>query len=131
MPAPIFLYAANNLITNLSQRTSGNNLKPLINKNGDEATFESCYRTTDEELAPLSHKFVMTIDLAKSFFIHCFLVVQDLYGGKIPSDHLVSAKEWLHDYDVHIGDSADYTENPKCTGSPFMGLTDSNSYLSG
>lgn len=73
----------------------------------------------------------MTIDLKKSFFIHCFLVVQDHYGFNFPQDIIDTADDWLHDYDVHIGDSSDYTENPKCTGSPFMKFTDPDSFTDG
>ena len=80
-------------------------------------------------MAPTNHKFVMTIDLSKSFFVHCLLVVQDLYTGIEPSLHLAALNEWFHDYDVYIGDSSDYLENKKCDGGPFMGLTDPSSFV--
>ena len=46
-------WAATNLITNLENRTSGNNIKPLIDWESNEASYESCYKTTNVELGPL------------------------------------------------------------------------------
>ena len=62
--------------------------------------------------------------------IHCFLMVQDLFEGGLPHEH-VNKYEWMHNVDVYIGDNADYTMNSKCAGGPFMKLTDTNSYTSG
>ena len=47
-PSPIeSKWSATNLITNLQSRTSGNDLKPIINSSGGVASYESCYKTSD------------------------------------------------------------------------------------
>jgi len=68
-------WRATNLITNLSRRTSGNNLEPLIDYVPNDATFESCFKTTQVEMAATSHKFVFTLDLSDKYFVHAILVV--------------------------------------------------------
>ena len=40
-------WSATNLITNLQTRTSGKNLKPMVDKAGTLASFESCYKTSN------------------------------------------------------------------------------------
>ena len=67
-PPSLVGFEADNLITNPSSRTSGNNLKPLIDSAGNRAAYESCYKTTDAELAPLGDVMVITIDFGKSIF---------------------------------------------------------------
>ena len=47
-PSPLDLkWSATNLITNLQSRTSGNNLKPIIDSSVGVASYESCYKTSD------------------------------------------------------------------------------------
>ena len=43
---------------------------------------------------------IITIDLKKSYFVHCLLIVQDLFGGNWHSEHTWPAEdtnvyEWL------------------------------------
>ena len=70
-------WAATNLITNLSSRTAGNNLDPFVDMTYTKGGHESCYKTTNVELAALNHQLVININFGKSVFQHAFLLVQD------------------------------------------------------
>ena len=71
-------WAASNLLSNLSTRTSGNDLEAVIGLNKSLASFESCFKTTDVELASADHKLVLTFDLTQTLFVHAILLVEDL-----------------------------------------------------
>ena len=74
------------LILEISRRTSRTTRKPLIDKDGGEGDFDSCYVTTSDELGPLGNIMEITLNLGKSFFVHSFLVVQD-EGYKVSTKH--------------------------------------------
>ena len=57
-------FAATNLITNLDSRSSGNNLKPLIDLSGNRAAYQPCFKTTHVELGPDGHIQVLGFDLS-------------------------------------------------------------------
>lgn len=69
---------------------------------------------------------IVSIDLGESFFIHAILIVQDLLSGIAPPEGLDS--QWLQNFEIHIGESSDYRDNPKCSGGPFMRKDDPNSF---
>jgi len=78
-PAPISnVWPANNLITNLSQRSAGMDRPILIDAASTQATFKSCYKTNSSILSPLGHKLTLTVDLKQVFFVHAFLFVADV-----------------------------------------------------
>ena len=116
-------YSANNLINYLGRRSSGNNQIPLKNWNGQRSEHESCYKTTDVQLKPDGHKMVIKIDLGKILFVHCLLVLQDLFKGLYPSTHS-KTNEFLQNLEFYIGNDTDYTKNAKCPGGPFMVVGD-------
>ena len=62
-------YAASNLIKNLSTRSSGNDLYPLVagDQVGTAANYRSCYKTTNSELSP-SHELKIEFNLGESLF---------------------------------------------------------------
>ena len=116
-------YKANEIIDNLTRRSSGNNLKALETWAGKRSEFESCFKTTDVQLGPIGHKMVITIDLGKILFVHCLLVVQDLFDGLFPNAH-INTNEFLQNLEFYIGNDTDYTKNAKCPGGPFMVVGD-------
>ena len=104
-------FPATNLITNLVSRTSGNNLKPMINSLGNRATYESCYKTSYVQLEPLDNKLEITINFGAPYFMHCILMVQDVFEGIYQNDHLASSNEWVQNVEVYIGNIPDYKKN--------------------
>ena len=40
-------FVATNLITNLDNRTSGNEFRPLIDNDSNRASYDSCFKTTN------------------------------------------------------------------------------------
>ena len=68
-------FAATNLITNLDSRSSGNNLKPLIDLSGNRAAYQPCFKTTHVELGPKGHMHVLGFDLSETVFMHAILLV--------------------------------------------------------
>ena len=75
-------WKATNLITELGRRTSGNNFRPVVSDTGTRGSFESCYKTSNNELSAEGNKMVITIDLGKEMFVHTIVLVQDLYQGE-------------------------------------------------
>ena len=73
-------YAASNLISNLDNRSSGNDLFPK-NSPTTSASHHSCYKTTDAELSLTGNILEITFDLGASYFQHVVVIVQDLYAG--------------------------------------------------
>jgi len=69
----------------------------------------------------------LQIDLKTVHFQHAVLVVQDLPGGSLWS---AAANELtdFQNFEIYIGNSAAYAENPKCPGGPFLTRANSNSY---
>lgn len=52
--------------------------------------------------------------------IHAVVVVQDLFAGYT---HIhTNQNEYFQNFEVYIGNSPDYSQNPKCPGGPFMTL---------
>ena len=66
-----------NLITNLNVRSPGNSVKPYYD-GSNAVTYESCFKTSQTELAGNNHLLVLGVDLGRSFFQHVILIVQDL-----------------------------------------------------
>ena len=67
-------FEAVNLIQNLETRSSGNNYYPK-NSLGNLVTYESCFKTTQNELAANDHQLVLGLDFGRSFFQHAILIV--------------------------------------------------------
>ena len=71
-------YEAENLIRNLSSRSCGNDLQPLIDSYGHKATHKSCYRVSDVQLKDQGHILVLGVDLGVSVTQHAILIVEDM-----------------------------------------------------
>ena len=69
--------AATNLLTNLDSRNGGNDLKPLIDLVGTEASYSSCFKV---EQAP-SNLMVLGVDLGEPLFLHGILIAEDNRDG--------------------------------------------------
>ena len=64
---------------------------------------------------------VITVNLSKELFVHCILVVQDLFNER-GSDTI---DKRLQNLEYYIGNDPDYIKNMKCSGGPFMVVEDS------
>ena len=66
---------AENLINNLSVRSPGNTIKPIVDDQGNRATFESCFVTNDSILGSNSnHLYDLTFDLGKPMMQNAVLI---------------------------------------------------------
>ena len=119
-------WAAENLIENLSFRTSGDGYKPLIDID-NRASFESCYKTTQDELSAHGNMMIITLDLQNPMFVHAVLIIQDLFSHHRPEDHK-NSNQYLQNLQLYIGNDVDYKKNALCPGGPFMIVGDSNWY---
>ena len=106
-------WAATNLITNFTSRTAGNNDNPLIDWAGNKATWNSCFKTGAAQLSVEGNKLVINVDLKKSYFQHAVLVVQDLFNGWQVTE-MNDPNKFFQNYEIYIGDSPNYADNPKC-----------------
>lgn len=61
-------WSAENLIQNLEIRSSGFDLKPLLDASGTKASYDSCYKTNNVKLAALDHIMVLTFNLGRPLF---------------------------------------------------------------
>lgn len=110
--------SSSNLVTNLSTRSSRQDYRPLVDNVGNRASFETCFVTTETQLAPEGDMLVLGFDLRKSMMVHAVLVMQDHYGGQ--SNSHTTETEYVQNFSLFIGDSQDWRENTMCPGSPFM-----------
>ena len=122
-------WPVSNLITRLNNRSGGNELPPITDGNGSSASYQTCFKTTNVQLASQGNMFVLSFNLGSSFFQHCILVVADLYTGWRPYEH-TDTNQWLQNYEIYIGDDPSYANNPKCPGGPFMRTADTKNYTS-
>ena len=72
-------YDAVNLIQNLSIRSGTYSWKPY-DETGVQVTYDSCFITTQDQLAANNHQLVLGIDLGQSYFMHAILIVQDMWS---------------------------------------------------
>ena len=68
---------ATNLLTNLGNRSAGNNLQPIIDLNATLAGYNSCFKVSQ---AP-SNLMVLGVDLGEPLFVHGILIAEDVRGG--------------------------------------------------
>lgn len=63
--AGLATFLAQNLVENINRRSCGNNFKPFVGLD-TQATFDSCFKTSQIELGPQGHIMVVGIDLQHS-----------------------------------------------------------------
>ena len=56
-------------------------MNPLIDSDATVASYNSCFSTTNVQLADENHLYVLSIDLKDSFFMHAILIVQETGRG--------------------------------------------------
>ena len=100
---------AENLVTNLDVRSSRNDENPIIDEFGNRATFESCFVTSDVELAPLGHQFVLGFDLGKPMMQNCITIAQDHFTG-LSYEH-TNQNEYLQNFEIYHGNNKDWMQN--------------------
>ena len=72
-------------------------------------------------LAENDYLFVLGIDLGQPSFVHAVLAVQALdYAGNHGRNNQSDHKSQLLNVEIHIGNSSDWSQNPKCAGGPFL-----------
>ena len=71
--------SAENLVTHLDTRTAGGDWgRPIIGWDGatlQRVSYESCYRTSNVQLAEYGNQFILTIDLLDKYLVDGFLLV--------------------------------------------------------
>ena len=84
-------------------------------------TYESCFKTTNTELASNNHQLVLGVDLGRSYFMHAILAVQDFFTGWEAYAHQ-EFNEYFQNFRIYIGDDEDWSKNTECAGGPFLTL---------
>jgi len=96
-----------------------------MNASGIRAAYQSCYKTSNIELAAEGHILKVVINLGEPLFIHSVLVVQDLFTGW-QANAITDETKFLQNFEIHIGPNAEPTLNWKCPGGPFMVTSDTS-----
>ena len=71
----------------------------------------------------------ITVDLGQIVFQHAILIVQELWDGNDDLIEIGREPFYTQNYEVYIGNNADYRKNQKCAGGPHMITTDTNNYV--
>ena len=69
-----------NVLTNFAIRSTRRTVEPIIDEDGNQASFISCYGSTLEGLDAGTDRIV-TLKLPKSYFQHAILIVQRTFSG--------------------------------------------------
>ena len=69
-----------NVLTNFAVRSTRRTLEPIIDEDGNQASFISCYGSTLEGIDAGTDRIV-TLMLPKSYFQHAILIVQRTFSG--------------------------------------------------
>lgn len=79
------------------------------------------------------HKFIFGLNFGEPVFQHAIYLQQDLNGGRAweswEGEDYFDPTILLQNFEIHIGNNEDYTQNPKCAGGPFMRIDDVESYF--
>ena len=105
---------------NLGTRTTRYDTSPIIDADGETAAFNSCFQISTGQISPRD-PFATTFKFNKDYFVHSVLLVQDVGSGILGSTSTENLdKKYATQWDVHIGDSPDWRDNPKCTLTPLL-----------
>ena len=104
-------------------------VSPIKDSTGDSEDGFSCFTTDNTRISATSinDKLIIEANLGKVFFVHCVLLVHNLYKGIWKTDH-ENENEFFRNYKIYIGTEPNHTGNSPCPGGPFMQRTDSNSF---
>ena len=105
-------FTAESLITNIDNRTCNPKWPPLIAIDTETTDYNSCLKTNLLLLDSTGHLFILGIELDQISFVHKLLHVESHerypYGDGFHT-------HW-QDVIWHVGNSANYLENPQCPG---------------
>ena len=73
------------------------------------ATYTSCYRAICISCG--ESVFILEFEMSESAFVHAFLFVIDMYQKQNTEEEV---SEGIFDFDIYIGNSADYQKNKYC-----------------
>ena len=110
-------YGANNLITNLGNRSKYWDVSPFIDATGTGASYNSCFRV---DTSYLTGPYVFGLDHGFEKIQNAVMLVQDVLNNICDNNTAFLEKYYAAGWDVHIGNNPDYSLNPKCPGSPFL-----------
>ena len=132
-------FEAQNLLDNLQNRSCGNDL-PAIKVEASYGSYgspsvnpvyltqESCYEVTEAQLAASGYLFVLGFQFEEPVFMHAITHVANQYNGSFVTNH-TNKSEYFQNYEIYIGNSSNYNQNPKCPGGPFLRTDDDDSYV--
>ena len=112
-------YSSTNLVMNLSNRSLRWDLPPLIDA-WNTATYNSCFKVAS---STFTGPYVIGLNHGRVIIQNSVLLVQDQHQqyewivcGSFSDFSQYYASQW----EVYIGDSPVYSENPKCPGGPHL-----------
>ena len=79
-------------------------------------------------MAAEGHIFKLGVSFPQTVFIHGILAVQDLYDKTWAYDYL-DENFRLQNFEIYVGHSANYLDNEKCSGGPFLKIDEDSSYV--
>ena len=91
----------------------------------------SCYRTNLAQVSASGDKLIIGIELSESLFIHTVSHREDYISGIDPWREAETSKlhKKFQKYEIYIGDSANYSENAKVPGGPFLDPDNLDTYV--
>ena len=94
-------FEAENLITNIGQRSCGNGQKAIIDDQGTQADYESCFKTprvTTIRAEELDNYFILGVDLGSQHTISSILIVEDMGLGNAWDDFSIKDNNHLENF---------------------------------
>ena len=94
-------FSAENLITNLGQRSCGNGQKAIIDNQGTQADYESCFKTpriTTMRAEELNNYFILGVDLGSQHTLSSILIVEDMGAGNSWDEINIKANNHLENF---------------------------------
>jgi hypothetical protein len=112
-------YGPDNLITHLNNRSLRWDVNPRIDALNNRATYNSCFRVAASEFK--TGPYIIGLDHGRVIIQNSVLLVQDQLKGWINYlDNTYFDQYYASQWEVYIGDSTMYSENPKCPGGPHL-----------
>ena len=80
----------------------------------------SCFKVDYSEIKSNGGILIIGFNLSESVFIHAVTHAQDLLDGATYLFGTQGLKIYIQNYEIFIGEFADYTKNAKVPGGPFL-----------
>ena len=88
----------------------------------------SCLKVAYSELKANGGRLVIGYEYSESVFMHAITHGQDHLGGGSSTQGTAGLKNLLQNYELFIGEDADYTKNAKVPGGPFLHPDNQDTY---